>query len=62
MMVSGARFKFTLDEELKKAAASDDVREALTAKISRERVGIEVCSFLARLYSFFILNLNNKDS
>ncbi|XP_052487621.1 tRNA nucleotidyltransferase cca2 isoform X2 [Gossypium raimondii] len=38
----GARFDFTLDEELKKAAACDDVKTALAAKISRERVGTEI--------------------
>ncbi|KAL9449484.1 hypothetical protein AB3S75_011417 [Citrus x aurantiifolia] len=38
----GARFDFILDEELKKAAASDEVKAALAAKISRERVGTEI--------------------
>ncbi|KEH43581.1 putative CCA tRNA nucleotidyltransferase [Medicago truncatula] len=38
----GARFDFTLDEDLKGAAACDDVKNALAAKISRERVGTEV--------------------
>ncbi|KAK3427822.1 hypothetical protein EUGRSUZ_F03976 [Eucalyptus grandis] len=38
----GARFSFTLDEELKRAAASNDVKDALAAKISRERIGTEV--------------------
>ncbi|XP_039003191.1 tRNA nucleotidyltransferase cca2-like isoform X2 [Hibiscus syriacus] len=38
----GARFDFTLDEELKKAAACDDVKAALAAKISRERIGTEI--------------------
>ncbi|GKV32273.1 hypothetical protein SLEP1_g40889 [Rubroshorea leprosula] len=38
----GARFGFTLDEELKKAAAWDDVKTALAAKISRERIGTEI--------------------
>ncbi|XVE66833.1 hypothetical protein DITRI_Ditri08aG0111400 [Diplodiscus trichospermus] len=38
----GARFGFTLDEELKKAAACDDVKTALAAKISRERIGTEI--------------------
>ncbi|KAM7279139.1 hypothetical protein ACFE04_006273 [Oxalis oulophora] len=38
----GARFGFTLDEELKVAAACDDVKAALAAKISRERIGTEV--------------------
>lgn len=39
----GARFEFILDEELKEAAAGDDVKGALAAKISRERIGTEVC-------------------
>ncbi|XP_059631938.1 CCA tRNA nucleotidyltransferase, mitochondrial [Cornus florida] len=38
----GARFGFTLDEELKKAAADDDVRAAIADKISRERIGHEI--------------------
>ncbi|KAJ4701094.1 CCA tRNA nucleotidyltransferase [Melia azedarach] len=38
----GARFGFVLDEELKKAAASDEVKAALAAKISRERIGTEI--------------------
>lgn len=40
--ISGARFGFLLDEELKKAAADDDVIAAIADKISRERVGHEV--------------------
>lgn len=39
----GARFEFILDEELKAAAACDDVKSALAAKISKERIGTEVC-------------------
>lgn len=39
----GARFGFVLDEELKKAASCDEVKDALAAKISRERIGVEVC-------------------
>lgn len=39
----GARFGFMLDEELKKAAADEDVRAAIADKISRERIGHEVC-------------------
>ena len=39
----GARFGFVLDEELKEAASCDEVKEALAAKISRERIGVEVC-------------------
>ncbi|KAL1533805.1 CCA tRNA nucleotidyltransferase [Salvia divinorum] len=38
----GARFGFLLDEELKKAAADDDVIAAIADKISRERVGHEI--------------------
>ncbi|CAI8604255.1 unnamed protein product [Vicia faba] len=38
----GARFDFTLDEDLKEAAACDDVKNALAAKISRERIGTEI--------------------
>nr|XP_025883972.1 putative CCA tRNA nucleotidyltransferase 2 [Solanum lycopersicum] len=38
----GARFGFILDEELKKAAADEDVRVAIADKISRERIGHEI--------------------
>ncbi|KAK4279735.1 hypothetical protein QN277_011463 [Acacia crassicarpa] len=38
----GARFDFTLDEDLKRAAACDEVKEALASKISRERIGTEI--------------------
>ncbi|MCL7043405.1 hypothetical protein MKW94_030076 [Papaver nudicaule] len=38
----GARFCFILDEELKEAAASDEVRVAIADKISRERIGHEI--------------------
>ncbi|RZC81403.1 hypothetical protein C5167_043985 [Papaver somniferum] len=38
----GARFCFEMDEELKEAAASDEVRVALADKISRERIGDEI--------------------
>ena len=41
--VTGARFGFTLDNELKQAASSEEVRVALGEKISRERIGNEVC-------------------
>ncbi|WZZ58507.1 hypothetical protein YC2023_058614 [Brassica napus] len=37
----GARFGFTLDNELKQAASSEEVRVALGEKISRERIGNE---------------------
>ncbi|KAL0437964.1 UNVERIFIED_CONTAM: CCA tRNA nucleotidyltransferase, mitochondrial [Sesamum latifolium] len=38
----GARFEFELDEELKIAAADNDVRAAIADKISRERIGHEI--------------------
>ncbi|KFK44358.1 hypothetical protein AALP_AA1G247100 [Arabis alpina] len=38
----GARFGFALDEELKQAASSEEVRVALGEKISRERIGNEI--------------------
>nr|XP_029146544.1 putative CCA tRNA nucleotidyltransferase 2 isoform X3 [Arachis hypogaea] len=38
----GVRFEFTLDEDLKVAAACGDVKDALAAKISKERIGTEV--------------------
>ncbi|XP_057976428.1 tRNA nucleotidyltransferase cca2 [Malania oleifera] len=38
----GARFEFVLDEDLKEAAASDEVIAALAQKISRERIGHEI--------------------
>ncbi|XP_050214204.1 tRNA nucleotidyltransferase cca2 [Mercurialis annua] len=38
----GARFEFILDEELKVAASCDDVKNALGAKISKERIGSEI--------------------
>ncbi|MQL75523.1 hypothetical protein Taro_007904, partial [Colocasia esculenta] len=38
----GARFGFTLDEDLKKAAADEEVKAAIANKISRERIGHEV--------------------
>ena len=37
-----ARLRFTMDEELIKAAQQDSVRQALDQKVSRERVGGEV--------------------
>lgn len=45
LVLIGARFGFILDEELKLAASSDDVRAGVADKISRERIGHEVCSF-----------------
>ncbi|XP_041012281.1 tRNA nucleotidyltransferase cca2 isoform X2 [Juglans microcarpa x Juglans regia] len=38
----GARFGFILDEDLKEAASCDEVKDALAAKISRERIGVEI--------------------
>nr|XP_023876987.1 CCA tRNA nucleotidyltransferase, mitochondrial-like [Quercus suber] len=38
----GAKFGFLLDEELKEAASCDEVKDALAAKISRERIGVEI--------------------
>ncbi|XP_061990789.1 disease resistance protein RPV1-like isoform X2 [Rosa rugosa] len=38
----GARFGFILDEQLKEAAACDEVKAALSAKISREQIGAEI--------------------
>ncbi|XP_057793576.1 tRNA nucleotidyltransferase cca2 [Salvia miltiorrhiza] len=38
----GARFGFSLDGELKKAAADNDVIAAIADKISRERIGHEI--------------------
>ncbi|KAB2635563.1 CCA tRNA nucleotidyltransferase 2 [Pyrus ussuriensis x Pyrus communis] len=38
----GARFGFILDEELKEAAACDEVKAALSVKITRERIGTEI--------------------
>lgn len=38
----GARFGFVLDEDLKEAAACDDVTTALDDKITRERIGTEI--------------------
>ncbi|GAV65734.1 PolyA_pol domain-containing protein [Cephalotus follicularis] len=43
----GARFGFTLDEDLKKAAACDEVKTSLSAKISRERIGTEIDLMMA---------------
>ncbi|CAI5946134.1 unnamed protein product [Closterium sp. NIES-65] len=40
--LSAARFGFSLDEELRAAAASEEVRTALGNKVSKERIGKEV--------------------
>ncbi|PRQ38276.1 hypothetical protein RchiOBHm_Chr4g0412001 [Rosa chinensis] len=37
-----ARFRFILDEQLKEASACDEVKAALSAKISREQIGAEI--------------------
>lgn len=42
-----ARFEFTLDDELKEAAACEEVKAALAAKISRERIGVEIDLMIA---------------
>jgi hypothetical protein len=52
VLLLGARFDFTLDDDLKVAAASDDVKNALAKKIKRERIGTEVHSS----YSFFVFS------
>ncbi|KAL4341468.1 hypothetical protein GQ457_08G008560 [Hibiscus cannabinus] len=44
--VHGARFGFSLDEELKKSAACDDVKTALAAEISREALGLKYARHL----------------
>ncbi|CAI0429318.1 unnamed protein product [Linum tenue] len=38
----GARFEFKIDEDLKEAARCEEVKNALAAKISKERVGTEI--------------------
>lgn len=38
----GARFGFTFDDELKRAARDEDVKSAIADKISRERIGHEI--------------------
>lgn len=38
----GARFEFSLDDALKKAATEEEVKNALASKISRERIGHEI--------------------
>ncbi|XVE94452.1 hypothetical protein REPUB_Repub02eG0009800 [Reevesia pubescens] len=42
LTIIGARFGFSLDEELKKTVASDDVETAFPAKVSEERIGTEI--------------------
>uniref|UniRef100_A0A7N2M9M0 Poly A polymerase head domain-containing protein n=1 Tax=Quercus lobata TaxID=97700 RepID=A0A7N2M9M0_QUELO len=42
VLVFCARFGFLLDEDLKEAASCDEVKDALAAKISRERIGVEI--------------------
>ena len=41
--ITCARFGFILDEELKQAASSEEVRVALGEKNSKEGIGNEVC-------------------
>lgn len=43
----GARFGFTLDEELNEAASSEEVKVALGGKISREQIGNEIESMIS---------------
>lgn len=38
----GARFEFSLDDALKKAATEEEVKNALASKISRQRIGHEI--------------------
>ncbi|XP_062017174.1 CCA tRNA nucleotidyltransferase, mitochondrial-like [Rosa rugosa] len=40
----GAKFGFFLDDDIKKAAASDEVKAALMSKVSRDRINVEVSS------------------
>ncbi|XP_061993056.1 tRNA nucleotidyltransferase cca2-like isoform X3 [Rosa rugosa] len=56
----GARFGFILDEQLKEAAACDEVKAALSAKISRERIGAEVSSCLAYLSLIVVLQFTGN--
>ena len=51
--ISGARFGFVLDEELKEAASDEEVRSALANKISRERIGHEVIFFIVCKFIFY---------
>ncbi|KAM5569765.1 hypothetical protein ABKV19_016997 [Rosa sericea] len=41
-VMMGTKFNFILDEQLKEAAACDEVKAALSAKISRKRIGAEI--------------------
>jgi hypothetical protein len=54
--ISGARFGFLLDEELKEAAADEEVRSALGNKISRERIGHEVTIYCGIFLLSYIFN------
>lgn len=63
LVILGARFEFILDEELKVAAACMDVKTALAAKISKERIGTEVClKILLLLVKLDILPMEQNDS
>ncbi|KAF8334245.1 uncharacterized protein EI90DRAFT_2916098 [Cantharellus anzutake] len=48
-----SRFEYSLDNEAKTAMVQHDIQEALAAKISRERVGIEVDKMLKGCVSAF---------
>ena len=45
----GARFGFTLNDDVKRAAAHEDVKSAIASKVSRERIGHEVQIFCLNL-------------
>ena len=51
----GDRFDFTLDEDLKRAAACDEGKGALAAKLSRVRIGTEVLFFYQRTEVLLLL-------
>lgn len=65
--ISGARFGFVLDEELKAAASDEEVRSALGNKISKERIGHEVILvvvviFLLKFVCFRVMFREKKAS
>ena len=41
-----SRFSFTLDEDIKDAWGHEDVRAGLMNKVSRERIGVEICKMM----------------
>jgi hypothetical protein len=64
-VVPGARFCFELDEELGKAASDEDVKVAIAEKISRERIGHEVCLsyyFVSCILSHFFFSTKHLPS